>query len=228
MVNATKPRELPILMHARSIEGILAGRKRQTRRILKPQPEGAWAAPGRQSGPYGAIGDLLYVRETWRPHSWPEGEPVTVEFRDGTRVEADHYSVVEDFDRYSDWEERVGRTACQQLEARGVMPDEAGVYTWEGDSPLPWRPGIHLPKWCSRIWLRVTDVRVERVQEISVEDIRAEGVRPGEQLGTDYRAYELAMRTAFRQLWGETNGAGTWERNDWCWVVSFEVTEAPR
>jgi hypothetical protein len=84
-----------------------------------------------------------------------------------------------------------------------------------------WRPSIHMPRWASRITLRITDIRVERLQDISEDDARAEGVKP-----LDYAAHHVAdgcgARIAFEQLWNTINGPGAWEANPWVWVVAFE------
>ena len=84
-------------------------------------------------------------------------------------------------------------------------------------------PSIHMPRWASRIMLRVTGVRVERVQSISAADIRAEGlVSEGESFGEKlHRTFEEAW---FVQLWDSIHGRGAWERNDFCWVFDFERT----
>jgi hypothetical protein len=82
-----------------------------------------------------------------------------------------------------------------------------------------WRPSIHMPRWASRLTLRVTAVRVQRVQDVSEEDARAEGA-PG---GVPWLYADESYRTAFRHLWNDTHGAESWERNDWIWAVTFEV-----
>ena len=181
--------------------------KTQTRRVVKPQPtwNGArwvWPIPkkARRPGcatecvsasrewheymppgccPYRAPGDLLWVRETWRPWSYHDGEPVTVEFKAGGRREC-YSEDMATMDAWCDWEERVSISATEECIAAGLEPDETGEYSWdEGESPLRWRPSIYMPKWAARIWLEVTEVRVERVQEITEEDAFAEGIVPG-------------------------------------------------
>jgi hypothetical protein len=78
-----------------------------------------------------------------------------------------------------------------------------------------------MPRWASRITLRIKDIRVERLQDISEDDARAEGVTP-----LDYAAHHVAAgcgaRIAFEQLWNKINSPGAWEANPWVWVVSFE------
>lgn len=88
--------------------------------------------------------------------------------------------------------------------------DEAPVYTEWGWKK---RPSIHMPRWASRITLEVTDVRVERVQEITEEDCQAEGVLFRVPRGGGYR------RT-FEALWGEIY-PDSWGRNEWVWVIEF-------
>ena len=96
---------------------------------------------------------------------------------------------------------------------------------WEGEESLiTWRPSIHMPRWASRILLEITDVRVERLQDISRADIRAEGLQCPPELGGDdvspnYRDWYPA---AWRQLWESINGADSWNANPWVWVVEFK------
>lgn len=80
-----------------------------------------------------------------------------------------------------------------------------------------WRSPIHMPRWASRITLEVTDVRAERVQEISAEDVEAEGIIPSLD-GPDGAPCYIED---FSMLWDQINGPGAWDRNDWVWVVEF-------
>jgi hypothetical protein len=83
-----------------------------------------------------------------------------------------------------------------------------------------------MPRWASRILLRVTAVRVERLQAISKKDAVAEGV---ERVGSDWRDYgeesppfvNSDPRFSFRSLWGSLNGPGSWTANPWVWVITF-------
>lgn len=75
-----------------------------------------------------------------------------------------------------------------------------------------WKPGIHMPKEACRIFLKVTEVKVESLQDISQEDAKAEGV-----LRVDL----------FRDLWKSINGPESWESNPWVWVISFERIKKP-
>ena len=219
--------ERPILFSMEMVQAILDGRKTATRRVIKPQPEshhwemfnGAEYPDGRkykhhmnliecQRGqflhswhslgdhidsseecnqrilcPYGAPGDLLYVRETWAEFS-------------------------ENFDCGIGCE-----YGCQH-----------GKYIYrasgEWDDEVKWKPSIHLPKSASRIWLRVKDVRVERVQDITRYDIEQEGV----DIVQGWDTIDVVF-AKWIGLWDSINskrGYG-WDVNPWIWVVIFEV-----
>lgn len=171
--------EKPILFSAPMVRALLDGRKTQTRRVVKPQPDdkGWWNpdATKRHGGywrnvesgagapqtdcPYGQSGDRLIVRETWTAH-WGHaggGIPTMILF-DGEKIKQRDGSFTETSPH---------NPLC--VYHRASFGD--GV-------PLPhlkWKPSIHMPRWASRLTLEVTDVRVERLQEISEADAIAEG-----------------------------------------------------
>lgn len=190
----------PILFSGPMVRAILEGRKTQTRRIVTPAPsadtnsvewntaDGAFVPwqlgtstpnSGRRTGVpirswYGAPGDRLWVRETWRPmgvfdaYSTPKlsaefGESVTIRSRLTFRADGD-------------------------------------------DGISKWRPAIHLPRWASRIELKIEGIRAERLQEISYGDSVAEGA---------------AGPMGFAELWQDIHGAHSWDRDPWVWVVTF-------
>jgi hypothetical protein len=81
-----------------------------------------------------------------------------------------------------------------------------------------WRPSIHMPKWAARIWLEITNIRVERLNDISDEDAGKEGVFPnGDNAKPHVKSFFL--------LWSRLNGAGSWEKNPWVWVIEFKRLE---
>jgi len=194
-------KEHPIIFSSPLVRAILEDRKTQTRRVIKPQPEivdkepryrkNTWALwsdkiPKYKGGlivscPYGKPGDLLYVKETWRPIASSEQ----------LLYRADIYNVMA-------W-------------------DEFGK----------WHPSIHMPRWASRITLEITDVRVERVQEISEENAIAEGMQGdiyGEDMGISPRVDSHSVRINFMDLWDSINlkrGYG-WDVNPWVWVLGFK------
>ena len=148
--------------------------------------------------PYGQPGDRLWVRETHR--FWKP---------DPSGLDGHIY-------RSPLWE---GAETVLSPEYRGgpTLPDDED----------PWRPSIHLPKWAARIWLEVADVRVERVQDISEEDVKAEGLRGdvyGEEIGIGPREDGRSRSIYFMGLWDSINAKRgySWESNPWVWVVEFE------
>ena len=222
----------PMIFSGPMIRALLDGRKSQTRRILKPQPEqnsaGLWVYPpyshkitkknwhgfcqadeeglrrfATRHAPYQS-GDLLWCREAWRPQMdkdlW-----CCVEYRaDGSRIKP---KIKDD---------NMGE--CFAAQCHAVDPDlrKHGIEP----EPLRWRPPIHMPKWASRLTLRVTGVRVERVQDINGDALREEGldIPPGPPLSPRETEY---WRPAFADLWNSIHGPDAWSRNDWVAAVSF-------
>ena len=153
----------PILFSGPMMRALLDGRKTQTRRVVKRNGAGRAEFGGKQwhiddpnavkACPYGTPGDLLWVRET---HGF---------------VSPDEY--VRPFDECNIFY----RADYQPGEARYGNPGDWPVDEARGDNDCPkWRPSIHMPRWASRLTLQLTDVRVERVQEISEDDVLNEGI----------------------------------------------------
>lgn len=85
--------------------------------------------------------------------------------------------------------------------------------------PMKWRPSIFMPRAASRILMEITDVRVQRLQEISEDDARAEGCAP---VVNDDGSVDCGTRkTTFSLLWESINGAGSWHANPWVWAITF-------
>ena len=89
----------------------------------------------------------------------------------------------------------------------------------EPDAPCTWTPSIHMPRWASRLTLRVTDVRAERLNDISPEDAAAEGWPGPDENDTIASAYPIAW---YARLWDQINGPRSYDSNPWVWVVAFE------
>lgn len=94
---------------------------------------------------------------------------------------------------------------------------------------MGWRPSIHMPRWACRLTLDITDVRIERLQDISQADAEAEGVREpslGVMVETALGAVprdRCGAVAAYAALWEQINGAASWSANPWVWAVTFEV-----
>jgi hypothetical protein len=217
--------EKPILFSTPMVQAILDGRKTMTRRVCKDIAgyDFKW---GLDREPY--IGNYKVFTKT-EPGKW---DWVTLE----NQWLYDLQTAVDD--------SRTHLLKCPYqpgdiLWVRETWSkDENGEYvyrtnygTTEDDSFPPsmfkWKPSIHMPKVAARIWLEVTNVRVERLQEITTDEAKAEGVlQPGViPSNTLIRNTEGSIpRTNFKILWESLNakrGYG-WDSDPWVWVVSFK------
>lgn len=211
----------PCLFNTDMTKAILDGRKTVTRRIVKPQPpenarlellgdrrhamDLSIEIPGPDdrriyTPPY-LPGDILYVRETWT-----------------TDIHGKYYYRA-DFD--SDY---LG--PCETLS--GGYPESCAFHPGcDGCEREPqrihWHPSIHMPKEAARLFLRVTDVRVERLKEIG--NCIKEGIPPGTHATAHMN--EIEERSAFASLWNSTIkpeklSTYGWDANPWVWVICFE------
>jgi hypothetical protein len=191
-------KERPILFSAPMVRAILAGTKTQTRRICKGQRELSCVHDFQLDRcPYGVPGDRLWVRET-HGDCTPGADALT-----GTTWERPWYRA--DADAY-------------------------GLLGHDGEGPVyvedvKWCPSIHMPRSLSRITLEITGVRVERLQEISAEDARAEGCNTPHVPGS---GTVLSRQTEFMLLWESINGPRSWDANPWVWVVEFRRITTPQ
>jgi hypothetical protein len=147
--------------------------------------------------PYGEPGDRLWVRETWNAIH----VSVDIETGYGDDLWASEQIPTSDDGGY--WAPVYAATD----EMADMHKDDRGFV---------WRPAIHMPRWASRLTLEVTDVRVQRLQEISEEDAQAECVPTGDGEGS--------YREGFASIWQDINGKrAPWASNPWVWAVSFSV-----
>lgn len=190
----------PILFNTKMVRAILDGRKTQTRRVIKPQPTNprwnnvGWLGwddgHGYRMKPPCKPGDVLWVRETWQ-HVYT----------------------------YDDSDKAIEETGRYVYFADDPMPFTYWVDTDTGEhkDQMPWRPSIHMPREAARIFLRVTDVRVERLQDIDDDGVVAEGLEIGAE---------------FDELWNRTliksdRAKFGWAANPWVWVIKFERCDKP-
>ena len=215
-------RVLPILFNTEMVRAILDGRKSCTRRVIKPQPDEKHTYPlgfvtdstekkevgcfGFGIGEYG--GSIQYAKPPYQP-----GDILYVR-----------------------------ETWC------GLPVNEAGhmrghtIYYYKADGELrpkgwrcTWHPSIHMPKEAARIWLKVTDVRVERLQEITEECAKKEGAIDNRGFihspDNEYDSVHTA-REHFAEIWDSTIKKSDldrygWNANPWVWVIEFERCEKP-
>ncbi len=184
--------------------------------------------------PYGKPGDLLWVRETCRAEELsrpPQTRPATRKEREALG----RTSVIElDELDGSDGVRYMADDAWVKIEnTRDAGERWSDLYHYRGrgkDGIGNQVPAIHMPRWASRITLRITDVRVERLRDISDDDAEAEGIYfdkigfTAGYLGIAGRNQEWSATPgiAFANLWRAINGAESWAANPWVWAISFE------
>lgn len=216
----------PILFNTEMVRAILDGRKSCTRRIVKGfipnnavwgytafTPKGCISCRGTFADGYGEKffklpckpGDILYVRETW--------------------------------DRFECWNcDGDERGNCPKEPKKSVLDKTCGCYMYRATDEISgdakWHPSIHMPKEAARIWLEVTNVRVERLRDITGLSVQKEGieVEPNECAGKFDFVSELFL--LFQRLWDSTIKKSDldcygWDANPWVWVIEFERCEKP-
>ncbi|HHN5433501.1 TPA: hypothetical protein ACQ7GO_005382 [Klebsiella pneumoniae] len=218
-------KERGMIFNGDMVRAILDGRKTQTRRPIKWKQTRFTEIGEREDGskwpwsedaehacdfwhpcPFGAVGDRVWVRETWGVVSHELDE-------DG---------------RIQPWTPNRPATAIHEMPfGNGYYTGHAiyaadGDFTWGDDDGYEdgrscWKPSIHMPKAASRILLEITDVRVERLRSMSQDDARAEGVIAA--------SGPMEAGLAFRELWDSIYGEESWKANPWVWVIEFKRVE---
>lgn len=234
----------PILFSVPMVRSTLEGIKTKTRRLVKQQPfldaMGNFCSPGKKGQhscwgqridgapctrdfvksrcPYGIPGDLLWVRETWKTGMTGAGPQITY------KATPDYFSI----DAWDGPDEGAGPSfnydRCQNADFSAWLGD---VLSNDG----PWRPSIFMPRWANRLTLEITDVRVERLQDISESDAIAEGY-PTSCWVPDFKQVRhlenlpenrIPARLWYRVLWDQINGIGAWDENPFVWCISFRT-----
>jgi hypothetical protein len=196
-------KERPIMFSGAMVRSIIDGRKTQTRRVMRIQPT--------------VVRHWANVETNGVRWTWPNGDEATY---------ADRPDVIASYTERDFWKHCPYGQPGDRLWVRetwGKLDMGSACHRADDESATPadgrWRPSIHMPRWASRLTLEVTDVRVQRLREISEEDARAEGVdAPTPDMPS------LTGRFRFECLWDSINGERpgcSWENNPWVWCVSF-------
>ena len=205
-------KEHPIILSTPMVKAILDGRKTQTRRPIKPQPKDTWS-------------EFMPVITTgWSTDLWNFYNPNS--FDDCGDIKCPYGQVG---DRL--W---VRETFCYKVDPnteevchneywyRATDPDIVKIDTENQCETSPWKPSIHMPRWASRIDLEITEIRAERLQDITPSDAVAEGALPYNLHGWLKEVSDFN----FQLLWDSINGKKyPWDSNCWVWVISFKKEE---
>ena len=205
----------PILFSTEMVKAILEGRKAQTRRMIKPQPKEGIITPAFDFKK-GFYASKIKIEEN------PDRFEITKLFKPKYQT-GDILWVRESF-------------AKPPIYAFGVKYIYKAGFN---ESICGWKPSIHMPKEAARIFLEVTNVRVERLQDISEEDAIAEGTpivnidkltrKPMYKSINNTGRYSSDLaREGFKILWKSINGEDSWNANPWVWVYEFKVIEKPK
>ncbi|HHS9697052.1 TPA: hypothetical protein ACTW7C_001715 [Klebsiella pneumoniae] len=247
-------KERGMIFNGEMVRAILDGRKTQTRRIIKPQPEATLS--GSLSGkwlsrplnglllpkiediaihcPFGVVGDRIWVRETWSDVNLDGAPAVAYRADDEVYDLMENKSLLDEDGAFNYQDTRVSKYQFAAWHSDLI----SGI---EGN----WRPSIHMPRWASRIMLEITDVRVERLNSINEHDAIAEGLA---EISKDWRTYKYGVPdrdgypgtddcgwpwhewecypiSAYSKLWESIYGADSWQANPWVWVIEFKRAE---
>ncbi|ECJ2264063.1 hypothetical protein FNH73_15745 [Salmonella enterica subsp. salamae] len=210
-------KERGMIFNGEMVRAILDGRKTQMRRPFnwKRQPamemaerdDGSlwpWAEDCERGGdiwfacPFGEVGDRIWLRETFRVHSRAT-DVDTLVYRASVR---------------NSWTEQTHRVPV------AVCNKPA--------TPEKWTPSIHMPRWASRLLLEITNVRVERLNNISYDDAISEGIKQEWTCidpGLGLYAHENDVQDDYETLWKSIYGEESWDANPWVWVIEFKRVE---
>ena len=206
----------PILFSGPMVRALLEGRKAQTRRVLKPQPLADGYYDGQIDCTFVPARDARDTACFRFGASAVGGGAIRTEIYQPPYAQGDRLWVREGFS---------GPYGCRNLPPRD-WPNAGPIWHWADGNPEHgnWtrpKPGIHMPRWASRLTLTVTDVRVQRLQDISEDDARAEGVEPYMPTCPDD---DTPAADAFMDLWDSLNAhRAPWNSNPWVVALTFTV-----
>lgn len=250
-MNNTKER--PIALTAQEVNAVLAGDKTQHRvpvdidhsiSLTYHSLEAGGASPERIDAlpfecPLGNVGDQLWVQEEHRPISWAfEDGEVTIEYRDGKRLHP-HYLTEEELETNPN--DDYPFAVVEELLARNVpILKDRDCFDFSNPDNLPhWRSADVMPKFASRALLEITDIRIERLNDISEQDAIAQGIKhihadPKDRVGPNHFTksngwYQCSRPTAaevFKEMYKVSDEYEKYGENPWVWVIEFKTIES--
>lgn len=253
-----KTRERPIIFSSEMVRAILDGRKTQTRRIIDLSDKAVMSLGQRKLGwtcnpamaRVGDVGRMVAALAGKRREVASEQISVPARHPDDSRIPWDACGYERVYCPYGDPGDRLwvreNFRFTEDIDGREVLEFQAGgtrliARNRDGlpsavhgehrcTSILPkWRPSIHMPRWASRITLELTEVRVERLRDISEEDAQAEGAHrlPNDDYdpGDPADDPEFSYVQGFKAIWERINGPESWNDSPWVWVLAFRRLE---
>lgn len=230
MKKSDTPRFYPMLFSTLMVKALLAGTKTQTRRLVKPQPiidpdsgfvyDGNhksfykndanhldWRIAFIQDHAHLKVGDIIWVRETFMEYWTDDVENLQIDYK------------------------------ADSNNPPLLLHDDDGFQVYNSDGSeryIAWKPSLFMPKKACRLWLKVTNVRIEALQEISEEDAIKEGIifewinlTTQTFTALDYRTnnmrFDFTAKDSYKSLWDKINGIDDWAKNSFVWVYDFEV-----
>lgn len=226
-------KEIPILYSTPMIQAKLAGRKTQTRRIIKESFNGCWTNGGPHPCPNDPV--VIYPGETYESPCHP-GETITI---DSPQVQAVFHCSTLDSVAKCPYGKPGDLLWAREAWRKESHPDMVGGVTTkyyyradEEQGTNKYKPSIHMPKFAARVWDKIVAIRVERLQDISENDALEEGIDTETdetylaaehyQLGGSPVRGGCPSICAYSALWERINGAGSWDLNPWVWVITTE------
>lgn len=215
----------PILFNTEMVQAILDGRKTCTRRVVKPQPKSklCYAFAGSHKS---RIGKWGYPSKTAYKY-WNES------YKLPDNISEEELEKLWNPPCHTDGILYVRETWYKGLERYIYRADYSNTEKFYRDGKeieMKWHPSIHMPKEAARIWLKVTDVRVERLQKIDEDGVAKEGLEP--RFNVKDKFSDGIARGRFLELWNNTIKKSDldhygWDANPYVWVIEFERCEKP-
>lgn len=205
--------ERGIIMQAESVRAIIAGRKTQTRRVVTAGRGQEWLSiQGVAAVP--SMRTVMIGAELWAQMDHPHGGPGGC-VRCPYGAPGDRLWVKEAWTRWC---------SVEGCDKRGHIAYRADASA-EVERMTSWRSPMSMPRWASRLTLEVVEVRVQRVQDLTVADAEAEGIDPAPHA---MKPSGLDMIDAYRTAWDALNAKRgfAWASNPWVWAVTFKRVEA--
>jgi hypothetical protein len=215
--------EKPINLKAWEVQAFLKGRKTQKRMVPKPYPDGVWGLD-RADGISKVLANYYLGRPWWNVGGIKGWKP--------------RYAVGTVLWARETWSGRWEFRNVKPSERSNVMTPEGpllrnDIWYWADGNPEngdwePPRPSTHMPRWAARLFLEVTEVRLERLDDISEEDAKAEGIdQKWTCLNPETGSYAIEQYTteSFQKLWDTDNPKHPWGTNPWVEVYTFKVLE---